>query len=112
MNSSNSSKDVVIALLTAINNEDFASARQQLSDDMQFVGVLGSRDGGDTYIADMERMKVKYDILKVFADGDDVCVLADIALAGKTIFNCGWYQLAGDKVKFLKVLFDPRPLLT
>jgi SnoaL-like domain len=111
MNSPNSAKDVVIALITAINNEDFAAARKQLTDDLQFIGVLGSRDGGDTYIADMERMKMKYDIRKVFADGDDVCVLADITLAGKTIFNCGWYQLAGNHVKSLKVLFDPRPLL-
>jgi limonene-1,2-epoxide hydrolase len=111
MNSTNSAKELVTAFVTALNNEDFAAARSYLTDDMKFIGVLGTRDGGDAYINDMQRMKIKYNVQKTFADGNDVCLLADIAISGTTIFNCGWYQVAGNKIKSLKVVFDPRPLL-
>lgn len=62
------------SFLQALNNEDFNAARNYLADNVKFVGVMGTRDGGDVYIADMEKMKFKYDIKKVFENGDDVSV--------------------------------------
>jgi hypothetical protein len=38
---------------------------------MSFVGVLGSRHGAESYFIDMEGMHLKYDIRKVFGDGND-----------------------------------------
>ncbi|MVM35397.1 nuclear transport factor 2 family protein [Spirosoma sp. HMF4905] len=104
-------KEIVLAFVQAINDEDFKIARSLASDDMTFKGVLGSRDGGDAYIQDMEKMKLKYAIQKAFADGDDVCLFYDLTMSGKTIFGCGWYQVVDGKVHSLKVLFDPRPFL-
>jgi len=104
-------KEVVLAFLDAINRLDFQVARTYASPDMQFEGVLGSRDGADAYFTDMEKMKLKYDIKKVFTDGNDVCLLYDIDMSGKIIFSCGWYQVEEGKIKSIKVVFDPRPLL-
>lgn len=104
-------KETVLAFVQAINDEDFKTARQLASDNMTFKGVLGSRDGGDAYMQDMEKMKLKYDIQKAFMDGNDVCLLYDLTMSGKTIFGCGWYQVEAGKVQSLKVLFDPRPFL-
>jgi len=73
--------------------------------------VLGSRNGAADYFNDMEKMKLKYDIKKVFAEGNDVCLLYDTVLSGVTIFGCGWYHVEGDKINSLKVVFDPRPVL-
>lgn len=57
-------------------------------------------------------MKFKYKIKKVFEEGTDVCLLYDINMGGKeTIFTCGWYHLKNNKIKSLKVVFDPRPVL-
>ncbi|MBC9931212.1 nuclear transport factor 2 family protein [Chitinophaga qingshengii] len=97
--------------LTALNNEDMTAARALLADDFKFVGVLGSRDGADVYIADMGRMKMKYTIHKVFEEDDDVCVLCDYIMGDKTVFGCSWYQLKEGKISSLRVVFDPRPLL-
>ena len=105
-------KEIVLKFIDALNEEDFETARACLSDDMVFDGVLGHRDGADTYIKDMKKMKFKYKIKKVFEDGNDVCLLYDIDMGGKeTIFTCGWYQLKDNKIKTLKVVFDPRPVL-
>ena len=105
-------KELILKFIDALNNEDFETARTSLSDDMVFDGVLGHRDGADVYIKDMEKMKFKYKIKKAFEDGTDVCLLYDIDMGGKkTIFTCGWYQLKNNKIKMLKVVFDPRPVL-
>lgn len=104
-------KVVVQDFLNALNAEDFDLARQQLADDMHFKGVMGERDGADNYMADMQKMKFKYDIKKVFVDGEEVSVWYDINMGGKTIFCAGWYKLKDEKIKSFEVIFDPRPVL-
>ncbi len=56
-------------------------------------------------------MKLKYQVKKVFSDGDDVCVLYDIAMQGKDIFSSGWYKLVDGKINWFKVVFDSKPFL-
>ena len=99
------------SFLQALNDEDFKTARSYLTDDMKFVGVMGARDGGDTHIADMQKMKFKYTTQKMFVDGADVSVFYDINMEAATIFCSGWYQLQHNKINSIKVIFDPRPLL-
>lgn len=106
-----SAREVVLSCVKAINEQDFKIARTFVSDDMQFIGVLGSRNGAQAYFDDMEKMKLKYDIKKVFADGEDVCLFYDLQISGKTISGCGWYHVEDEKITSLKVIFDPRPLL-
>jgi hypothetical protein len=104
-------KEVVLTFLDAMNKEDFKTARHYLSDDMIFDGVLGHREGADIYVEDMRKMKFKYKILKAFADAEDVCVLYDINMSGLTIYTAGWYKVRDNKIKSLKVVFDPRPIV-
>ena len=105
-------KDIVLNFLSGLNTEDFETAKTFLADDMKFDGVMGKRDSAESYIGDMKKMKFKYDIQKVFEDGNDVCVLYNINMSEKAnIFTCGCYQLNDGKIKELKVVFDPRPLL-
>ena len=106
-----SANDVVLSFIKALNDEDFAAARNCAADDLKFIGVLGQRDGADAYFADMQHMKLKYDIKRVFSDGDDVCVFYDIDMGRATIFSCGWYHVVDGKVNSIRVIFDPRPLL-
>jgi hypothetical protein len=56
-------------------------------------------------------MKLKYDIKRVFSDGDDVCIFYDIEMGNTTIFSCGWYHVIDGKINSIRVIFDPRPLL-
>jgi predicted ester cyclase len=104
-------REIVLAYVEALNREDFQTARQYVANDVSFDGVLGSRQGADAYFEDMERMRLKYDVTKVFADANDVCVLYDVTLSGVRLFTCGWYRVEAGKIRSLKVVFDPRPVL-
>lgn len=107
----NAAKQVVLSFLDEVNNENFKAARKYVTDDLIFIGVMGARDGADAYFKDMENMRLKYKIKKAFEDGNDVCVLYDIDMAGKSIFTCGWYKLRNGKIASIHVIFDPRPIL-
>jgi hypothetical protein len=103
--------EIVMACIKALNEEDFKAAREYTTEDFSFVGVLGSRNGAAAYFDDMEKMKLKYDVKKVFVEGNDVCLFYDLAISGITIFGCAWYHVEGDKISSLRVVFDPRPIL-
>lgn len=104
-------REIVLPCIDAVNREEFKVARQYLGDDLSFDGVLGCRRGADAYLLDIKRMRVRDDVKKAFAEGDDVCLLYDLAISGTTIFVCGWYHVKLGKIRSLKVVFDPRPLL-
>ena len=104
-------KAIVLSYLDSLNKEDFDAAKLLLTDDINFKGVLGTREGAEAYMQDMRKMKMKYAIQKVFADGDDVCLFYDITQGGVTFFSAGWYKVAGDRIKSFRVIFDPRPVL-
>ncbi|MBO9728322.1 MAG: nuclear transport factor 2 family protein [Chitinophaga sp.] len=106
----NSAREIVLAFINALNNEDFAVARQYLHDDLTFIGVLGTRTGADVYISEMSRMKFKYTVKKSFEEGSDVSLYYDINMGDKTIFCSGWYELKDNKISLFRVVFDPRPL--
>ena len=107
----NMAAQLVRAFITAINAEDFETAQGYANDDFIFEGVLGSRHGAEAYFKDMAKMKLKYDIVRIFASGDDVCLLCNIMMGGKEIFACCWYTVKYNRLASLKVIFDPRPVL-
>ena len=109
--SSDEAKQVVLNLGAAINDESFQTARLYVADDMKYEGPFGTRVGAEAYLEEIERLRLKFHIQRIFADQEDVCVLYNIDTAGVTVFACGWFQIKDGKVGSLKVTFDPRPLL-
>jgi limonene-1,2-epoxide hydrolase len=104
--------EVVSSFIKALNAEDFETAKDHVKENLTFDGVMGSRHGAAAYFKDMEHMKFKYDVKKIFMNGDDVAVFYDINMGkGKNIFSAGWYRLEEGKIVSFKVIFDPRPLL-
>jgi predicted ester cyclase len=111
MTAKTNSKEIVLACVDAINEEDFPAARKFLDDKLSFEGVLGSRRGVDAYLDDMERMRLKYKVKKAVAEGDDVCLLSEMEISGKSVTVSSWYCLTAGKIRSLRVVFDPRPVL-
>ena len=109
--SSNEAQQVVLNLGTAINDGRFQTARLYVADDMKYEGPFGTRVGAEAYLEEIERLRLKFHIQRIFANQEDVCVLYNIDTAGITVFACGWFQIKDGKVASLKVTFDPRPLL-
>lgn len=104
-------RDLVLAYVSALNHENFVQAKRHISDDFAFEGVLGSRKGADSYIGEMEHMRLKYDLKKVFVDGNDVCLWYNVTLSGTPVLTAGWYHVEAGKISSLNVVFDPRPVL-
>lgn len=111
METNNLSKEIVLSCINALNKEDFDKARMYMNDDMIFEGVLGSRNGADAYFKDMKQMKLKYDIIKAFSNGDDVCLIYNVHMGQSVVFGCGLYHVKDNRIDSLKVVFDPRPVL-
>ena len=103
--------DTVLSCVEAVNNGDYKEARTFVADNMVFVGVMGSSDGGDAYVDYLEQKKIRYQVHKVFANGDDVCLLYDLLMGGRSVYGCGWYHVKDGKINMLRVVFDPRPML-
>jgi hypothetical protein len=96
--SATETKEVVLGLGKALNDENYEAARRYVSDSMKYVGPFGSRDGAEAYLHEIERLRLKFNIQKILADNKDVCVLYDITASGITLFACGWFQVVGGKV--------------
>ena len=109
--STTKSTSVVKTFLDAINNQDFSKARECVSDDLKFIGVMGKVDGADEYFNQMQKMKLKYDIRKIFSSEADVAVFYDIKMGQETILAAGWYGFKDNLIKSINVVFDPRKLL-
>ena len=116
MNSGDNSKEIVISYLNALSDQDFKTARSYLKDDMSFQAPIASYNSADEYFKGNEELrskygvKVTYDIKKIFSDDSDVCAFFDFSLGSSTLFACGWFKVEGDKIKSIKVVFDPRPI--
>jgi hypothetical protein len=105
-------EQIVLDLISAINEKDFATAREFVWDNFTFDGVMGGREGAEAYFADLPKMNMNYSVIRSFARGLDVCVLSKLRMGDKKeIFCCSWYILKQGKIASLKVVFDPRPLL-
>jgi hypothetical protein len=102
---------IVLDLGKAINDQNYRTARLLLTDDMTYEGPFGMRVGADAYLEQIERLRLKFHIQRVFSDRDDICTIYNIDSAGLEVFACGLFHIADGKVNSLKVIFDPRPLL-
>ena len=109
-----SASELVERYKKAVGKGDFTTARQMLHDDLTFQGPLDTFHKADDYIGSIAKLAniiQRIDVKKVFADGQDVCVLYDMVTntpAG-TAFIVEWYQIRGDKIGTLRVVFDARP---
>jgi SnoaL-like domain len=109
--STSTAKEIVLRLGKALNDENYEAAKRYVSENLKYVGPFGSRDGADAYLNEIGRFRLKFEIHKIFAENEDVCVLYDITVSGITLFACGWFQVEAGTVRSLRVTFDPRPLL-
>lgn len=109
-----SARETVENYQAALGKGDFAAARKLLQDDMTFQGPIDTFHQADDYLESIKRLASiiqRIDLKRVFADGDDVCVLYDMVTntpAG-TAFIAEWYQVKNGQIADLRVVFDARP---
>ncbi|TLZ43386.1 MAG: nuclear transport factor 2 family protein [Methanobacteriota archaeon] len=107
-------RETVNGFQKALGKGDFAGARKYLDDHLRFVGPFETFDRPEPYLESLQRLHhiiVRIEPKKMFADGNDVCLLYDMVTntpAG-TAFISEWHHVEGDKITAIRVVFDPRP---
>ncbi|HEX3538684.1 MAG TPA: nuclear transport factor 2 family protein [Stellaceae bacterium] len=108
------SAEIVAAFQQAMSQGDFAVARKLLRDDVSFVGPIGSFGDADSLLAALRALQANVesaDIRKVFADGQDVCVVFDLAFKQPrhTALIAEWHKVEDGRIAMMRAMFDARP---
>jgi limonene-1,2-epoxide hydrolase len=114
--SATSAKVIVTSFIESLNSRDLKSARSYVSDNYSVKAPQASYDTAEAYFKDVEKAQQtynsRYDIKRVFADGNDVCVVTDV-IAGpssNSVFSaCGWYHVEGQKIRSLRLMYESGP---
>lgn len=104
-----SAREVVMPYIQALDTRDYAAARKYLQDSVFIKGPGGEAfRSPDEFLSMMERQRGRYDIRKVFVDGDDVCLIYNFVTDKATVLFCSWYQVKAGKIASIETIFDPR----
>src|ERR671915_245122 len=111
-----SAKEIVMEYMQAlIERRDFKTARSYLTDDVSYVSPLNSIDGAEPLLKYDEHLNLpKFDIKKVFVDGQDVCLLYELNVGRPQVvlLVCGCFHVNDHgKISSLRLAFDPRPFV-
>ena len=101
------------AYAEALNALDIDRTRTYLHDDLTYQGPVGESLGAEAYLNQVSAVGLHQEARKIFVDGDDVCILADLSIAsvpGVRLFGCGWFQVKEGQIVSIRTIFDPRPL--
>ena len=107
-------RKIATDFLQALQSSDFTAARGLLRDDLIFRGPIDAFQSPEPYIESLKKLHPiiqRINVKRIFADGDDACILYDMVTntpAG-TAFIAEWYQIKGDKIAEIQVVFDARP---
>jgi len=110
MQATSNSRELVLSYIKDLDAQEFEKASTYLSGSVQIVGP-----GGETFskpsdfLEMLSKYRGKYDIKKVFSDGEDVCLIYDYKTARGKAIMCSWYQVENGKISWIQTIFDPRP---
>ena len=110
MNPNQDAKEIVMSYIKALDSQNYDSARNWLGDNVLVKGPAGEAfRSPDEFLSMMRKQLGKYDIKKVFVDGDDVCLLYNFITKTVTTFFSSWYKVKDGKIISIQTVFDPRP---
>jgi hypothetical protein len=105
------------AYLDALKSRDFQVLRSLMIDNTTFSGPLAKCENADECMEGLKGLaSITTDIVikHIWADDFDVITWYEL-YTSKTIeplATCNWMHIENSKISSIKVVFDPRPLLT
>lgn len=110
-------KALAIDYLESVGKKDLARVRALLALDVSFKGPSMARTGADDLIAAFERLgaiHVRNEIRRVFADGDEVCLIYDFVTdtpAG-ALPTIEWLRFGEGRIRSINLYYDRVPWKT
>jgi hypothetical protein len=97
-----------MSYIRALDAQHYEAALERLHERVRIRGPAGETYGKPLdFIEMLRKYRGKYDVKKIFVDGNDVCVLYDLKTTGPTVFMSSWYQVKGGKIVSIHTVFDP-----
>jgi len=107
--SSNNSIEVVISYINALDAQKYEEALRCLDDRVRIRGPAGESFGKPTdFIEMLRKYHGKYEIKKIFTDGNDVSVWYDLVISIAKVFMASWYQVKDGHIVSIQTIFDPK----
>jgi limonene-1,2-epoxide hydrolase len=111
-----SPREIVTAFIESLNNRDLKSARRLVVDDFSVKAPGASFDSAEAYFRGVTEAEQKYngryEIKKVFADGNDVCIVSD-TVSGNPQYSgytsLGLFRVEGQKILSARFMYESRP---
>jgi len=111
MEPANNAREIVMSYINALDRQNYDTALRYLHDRVRIRGPAGEAFGVPKDFIDMlRRYRGKYDVKKVFADADDVCVLYELVMPMATVYMSSWYVVKDGKIISIQTVFDPRAI--
>jgi hypothetical protein len=110
-------KTLALEYLSAVAEQQYDKVGALLAPDLQFRGPSLSRTSAEDYVGALKRLgaiHVRNDIKRVFADGDEVCVIYDFVTdtpAG-ALPTIEWLRFDGERIRSIDLYYDRLPWQT
>jgi hypothetical protein len=109
MQTKNDAEEIVLSYIGALDAQEYDAAGSYLDGAVRIAGPAGETFGNPADFIDVLRQfRGKYDLKRVFADGEDVCVLYNLVTPQATVYMSSWYQVKGRRIVSVRTVFDPR----
>jgi len=107
-------KKLTLAYLDAVGKKDFDRLERLLAPDLKFVGPSMTRTTARDFIGALQRLgaiHVRNDIKRVFADGDEVCVIYDFVTdtTAGALPTIEWLRFDGQRIRSIDLHYDRLP---
>src|ERR1041385_5535714 len=107
-------RDVALGYVKAVADKDLDAVAALLAPDVKLVGPAATRRNADEVMAALRPLgaiHVRSDVKRVFADGNDVCVIYDFVpdTPAGVLPTVEWVTVDGEKVSAIHLYYDRVP---
>jgi hypothetical protein len=111
---STDTKTLALAYLDAVAKQQYDKLEALLAPDLKFRGPVTTRSSAADYIGGLKRLAAVHvgnKVKRVFADGDEVCVIYDFVTntpAG-ALATIEWLKFEGGRIQSIDLYYDRLP---
>lgn len=107
----NDPKTIALKYIDGCGRGDFDAVAALLAPDIHFSGPGGQYDGAEPYLKVLRRLGQIWkgsQVKRVFADGDEVCVIYDFVTdtAAGSVPTIEWLKVEGGRIAQVRLFFD------
>jgi ketosteroid isomerase-like protein len=107
-------KKLALEYLDAVSKQQYDKVTELLAPDLHFRGPATTRTSAQDFIGALKRLgaiHVRTDVKRVFADGDEVCVIYDFVTdtTAGALPTIEWLHFDGGRIRAIDLYYDRLP---